>query len=150
MSEIKPASYSFKDRLYGNTLFSWSQMILKFSKFQVINEEILQAAMKDERPQVFAAWHGGTMMVEPTESESKEELDRFCDAMLRIREEIQEIVEGTAPQDNNLLVNAPHTADQVTASNWDRPYSRERAAFPQHIYRTTTSPLYLVSHRPSD
>ncbi len=69
-------------------------------------------------------------MVEPTESESKEELDRFCDALISIREEIREIEEGRADRENNLLTNAPHTLEQVISDNWDRPYSRERAAYP--------------------
>jgi glycine dehydrogenase len=72
----------------------------------------------------------GTLMVEPTESESKEELDRFCEAMLAIREEIREVEEGKADRENNLLKNAPHTIEVVAADTWDRPYSRERAAFP--------------------
>ncbi len=72
----------------------------------------------------------GTMMIEPTESESKEELDRFCDAMIAIREEIREIEEGRADPENNLLRNAPHTLADLVADDWDRPYSRERAAFP--------------------
>jgi glycine dehydrogenase len=72
----------------------------------------------------------GTMMIEPTESESKAELDRFCEAMISIRSEIREIEEGKAPRDNNLLKNAPHPADAVVSSQWLRPYSRERAAFP--------------------
>jgi glycine dehydrogenase len=72
----------------------------------------------------------GTLMVEPTESESKEELDRFCDAMIAIRGEIREIEEGKQPQNNNLLSNSPHTLADVTADAWDRPYARERAAFP--------------------
>jgi glycine dehydrogenase len=72
----------------------------------------------------------GTMMIEPTESESKAELDRFCEAMIAIRSEIREIEEGKQPRDNNLLKNAPHTADAVVATQWLRPYSRERAAFP--------------------
>ncbi|MGD8728000.1 MAG: aminomethyl-transferring glycine dehydrogenase, partial [Gemmatimonadales bacterium] len=72
----------------------------------------------------------GTMMVEPTESESKEELDRFCDAMIAIREEIREIEQGDAAKDNNLLTNAPHTLQDLLVDDWNRPYSRERAAFP--------------------
>jgi len=72
----------------------------------------------------------GTLMVEPTESESLEELDRFCDAMVAIRQEIAKVERGLWPQDNNPLKNAPHTAQVVTASHWDRPYSREEAAFP--------------------
>jgi glycine dehydrogenase len=72
----------------------------------------------------------GTLMVEPTESESKEELDRFVEAMVAIREEIREIEEGRADRAVNLLKMAPHTAEVVTADAWDRPYSRSRAAFP--------------------
>ncbi len=72
----------------------------------------------------------GTLMIEPTESESKAELDRFCDALIAIRGEIQEIMEGRLPRDNNPLKNAPHTADAVIATEWKHPYSREQAAFP--------------------
>ena len=72
----------------------------------------------------------GTLMVEPTESESKEELDKFCDAMLSIREEIREVEEGKYSQDNNVLKHAPHTSTAVISNAWDREYSREKAAFP--------------------
>jgi glycine dehydrogenase len=72
----------------------------------------------------------GTLMIEPTESESKAELDRFCEAMILIREEIRAIEEGRSDRKNNPLKNAPHTARAVVASEWDRPYSRETAAFP--------------------
>jgi glycine dehydrogenase len=72
----------------------------------------------------------GTLMVEPTESEPKEELDRFCDALIAIREEIREIETGEADRENNLLTNAPHPLADLVADRWDRPYSRERAAFP--------------------
>lgn len=71
----------------------------------------------------------GTIMVEPTESESLAELDRFCDAMIAIRDEIRQIEAGELPQDNNPLVNAPHTTVDLTA-DWDRPYSREQAVHP--------------------
>lgn len=71
----------------------------------------------------------GTMMIEPTESETPEELDRFCDALIQIREEIREIEEGKYDQDNNVLKNAPHTAAIVTGDTWNLPYSREKAAF---------------------
>jgi glycine dehydrogenase len=77
----------------------------------------------------------GTLMVEPTESESKEELDRFCDAMIAIREEIAEVERGTADRERNLLTGAPHTLAECTADGWDRPYSRERAAFPTRATR---------------
>ncbi|MDG2226267.1 MAG: aminomethyl-transferring glycine dehydrogenase [Flavobacteriales bacterium] len=73
----------------------------------------------------------GTLMIEPTESESKEELDRFCDAMLSIRQEIREVVSGIFPKDNNVLVNAPHTAKMVISDSWNKPYSRELAAYPE-------------------
>ena len=77
----------------------------------------------------------GTLMIEPTESESKEELDRFCDAMIAIREEVREIEEGRADRAVNVLKMAPHTAEAVTSADWDRPYSRERAAFPSPATR---------------
>jgi len=72
----------------------------------------------------------GTLMVEPTESESLDELDRFCDAMIAIREEIRLIEEGTSSRDDNPLKHAPHTIEACTASEWKHPYSREVAAFP--------------------
>ena len=72
----------------------------------------------------------GTLMIEPTESESLVEIDRFCDAMLSIRGEIQAVMEGQFDPNNNPLKNAPHTLDEVTASEWDRPYSREQAVWP--------------------
>ena len=72
----------------------------------------------------------GTLMVEPTESESKIELDRFCDAMIAIHAEMTAIESEAADKQNNLLKNAPHTVDMIAADNWARPYSRESAAFP--------------------
>src|SRR5204862_373043 len=72
----------------------------------------------------------GTLMVEPTESEPKTELDRFCDALIAIREEIREVEAGTADRENNLLKNSPHPLADLVSDAWDRPYSRERAAFP--------------------
>ncbi|MEM9568107.1 MAG: aminomethyl-transferring glycine dehydrogenase [Cyanobacteria bacterium P01_E01_bin.34] len=72
----------------------------------------------------------GTMMVEPTESECKAELDRFCDAMIAIRREVDEIANGSVDVSDNALKNAPHTATTVTASDWSRGYSREQAAYP--------------------
>jgi glycine dehydrogenase len=72
----------------------------------------------------------GTLMVEPTESESKFELDRFCDAMLAIREEIRAVEEGKIDRSNNPLKHAPHPAVDVLSAAWDRPYSREQGAFP--------------------
>jgi glycine dehydrogenase len=72
----------------------------------------------------------GTMMIEPTESESKDELDRFCDAMISIRKEIEAVANGAQDRHNNLLKNAPHTTRQLAAEKWDHPYTREQAAFP--------------------
>ncbi|MFL0297374.1 aminomethyl-transferring glycine dehydrogenase [Aquirufa novilacunae] len=72
----------------------------------------------------------GTLMIEPTESENKDELDRFCDALLSIRAEIREIEEGKADQASNVLKHAPHTQSAVLLGDWDRPYSREKAVFP--------------------
>ena len=72
----------------------------------------------------------GTLMVEPTESEPLEELDRFCDAMIAIRHEIQAVIDGRADAKDNVLKNAPHTAQDVTANEWTHPYTREEAAYP--------------------
>ncbi len=72
----------------------------------------------------------GTVMIEPTESEPKHELDRFCEAMIAIRAEIDAIGQEGGDRKNNLLKNAPHTAEQVTANEWNRPYTREQAAWP--------------------
>jgi glycine dehydrogenase len=71
-----------------------------------------------------------TLMVEPTESESKAELDRFCDAMISIRKEIREIEEGKFDKSDNVLKNAPHTGKLVVSDDWKKPYSRQKAAFP--------------------
>ena len=74
----------------------------------------------------------GTIMIEPTESEDKAELDRFCDALLSIRQEIRDIEEGKMDKKNNALKNAPHTQAMVIASDWNKPYTREHAAFPMY------------------
>lgn len=79
----------------------------------------------------------GTLMIEPTESESREELDRFCDAMLQIREEIAAVERGEYPLDDNPLCHAPHTAETVTADDWQRSYPRELAAYPLASLRET-------------
>ena len=72
----------------------------------------------------------GTLMVEPTESEAKDELDRFCEALIAIRQEIQDVIDGKVDPKDNALKNAPHTAAAVSASTWTHPYTREQAAFP--------------------
>ena len=73
----------------------------------------------------------GTLMVEPTESEPLEELDRFCEALLAIRDEIEDVASGRADPTDNLLKNAPHTAAEVAGDAWTHPYSRQAAAFPR-------------------
>ncbi|WP_299261982.1 aminomethyl-transferring glycine dehydrogenase [uncultured Kushneria sp.] len=72
----------------------------------------------------------GTLMIEPTESESRQELDRFCEAMIAIREEIRAVEQGDVARDNNVLINAPHTQHDLYRDDWPYPYSREQAAFP--------------------
>ncbi|BDS05700.1 glycine dehydrogenase (decarboxylating) [Oceaniferula spumae] len=78
---------------------------------------------------------GGTLMIEPTESESKAELDKFCDAMISIREEIQSVIDGRADKDDNVLKNAPHTAEMVISDEWKHAYGREQAAYPMASQR---------------
>ena len=73
---------------------------------------------------------GGTLMIEPTESESKAELDKFCDAMISIHGEIQAVIDGDADKEDNVLKNAPHTAEMVISDDWNHKYSREQAAYP--------------------
>lgn len=77
----------------------------------------------------------GTLMIEPTESESKEELDHFCDALISIRNEIREIEEGVFPKDDNVLLHAPHTMRVAMSETWERAYSRQKAAFPMEHLR---------------
>ena len=79
----------------------------------------------------------GTLMIEPTESEPKEELDRFCEALIEIRNEIREVEEGKQDQENNVLKNAPHTAAVITADEWTLPYSRQKAAYPLPFVKET-------------
>src|SRR6185369_13800186 len=73
----------------------------------------------------------GTLMIEPTESESREELDRFIDAMISIREEIREVEEGRADANDNVLKNAPHSYAHLISDSWPHKYGREKAAFPR-------------------
>ena len=79
----------------------------------------------------------GTLMIEPTESETRQELDRFCDALIAIREEIRAVEEGRADRQQNVLKHAPHTAAVITADEWTRPYTRQQAAYPLPFVRET-------------
>lgn len=93
----------------------------------------------------------GTLMIEPTESEPKAELDRFCDAMLAIRQEAQDVADGRFPQDNNPLCNAPHTMRDLVG-DWDRPYSREQGCFPPGSFKVDKywSPVNRVDNAYGD
>jgi glycine dehydrogenase len=82
----------------------------------------------------------GTIMIEPTESEDKAELDRFCDALLSIREEIRAVEEGTSDKKDNALKNAPHTQLAVATDEWKHSYSRQSAAFP--LYYVTQNKFW--------
>ena len=77
----------------------------------------------------------GTMMIEPTESEPRDELDRFCEALIAIRGEIQAVVDGVADTEDNVLKNAPHTAAEATGDAWSHPYSRQQAVYPRPFVR---------------
>lgn len=111
------------------------EMILDCNKFmQTANVQVIDIAKRlmdygFHAPTVAFPVHG-TLMVEPTESEPIEELDRLAEALIKIREEIAAIENGQADKQNNLIRNAPHTAAMVIKSSWDKPYSREEAAFP--------------------
>ena len=108
------------------------ECILDLRQFKTITVEDVAKRLMDygfHAPTI--SWPvAGTMMVEPTESESKAELDRFCDALISIHGEIQAIESGQSDRQNNLLKNAPHTADMIASDRWDHPYSREQACFP--------------------
>ena len=110
------------------------EMIVDFREFKAIGVEVEDVAKRlmdygFHAPTVSFPV-AGTLMIEPTESESKDELDRFCEALLSIKEEIDEIARGEADAENNVLKNAPHTEYAVLNDAWDKPYSREKAAYP--------------------
>ena len=82
----------------------------------------------------------GTLMIEPTESEDKEELDYFAESLINIRKEIQEVIDGKMDKNDNVLKNAPHTQECIARSNWNHKYSREKAAFPLGFKRRKVWP----------
>jgi glycine dehydrogenase len=138
---ILNANY-IKERLSGNypLLYTGSQgraaheMIVDCRSFKEVGVEVEDIAKRlmdygFHAPTVSFPV-AGTLMIEPTESETKAELDKFCDAMLAIREEIREIEDGRADKVENVLKNAPHTATMVLTGTWEMPYSREKAVFP--------------------
>ena len=116
----------------GNTGLVAHECILDFRQFKKVTVEDVAKRLMDygfHAPTI--SWPvAGTIMIEPTESESKAELDRFCDAMLSIHGEITAIETGATHALDNLLKNAPHTADQVSSDKWEHPYTRQQAAYP--------------------
>lgn len=118
--------------LYKNHNLVAHECILDLRAFKSVTAEDVAKRLMDygfHAPTL--SWPvAGTLMVEPTESESQYELDRFCDAMISIHAEMTAVETGAADAKNNLLKNAPHTADQIASDNWNRPYTREAAAFP--------------------
>ena len=116
----------------GRSGFVAHECILDFRHFKKVTvEDVAKRLMDYGYHAPTMSWPvGGTLMVEPTESESKAELDRFCEAMIAIFKEIEQVENGALPADDNPLKHAPHTADIVVSSEWSRSYSRETAAFP--------------------
>ena len=119
----------------GNTGLNAHEFIIDCRDFKntagITNEDIAKRLIDYGYHAPTMSWPiPGTLMIEPTESESKDELDRFCEAMIGIKKEINEIIQGEIPQDNNVLVNAPHTVSDI-CEDWDRPYSKEKAVFPK-------------------
>lgn len=123
----------------GETGFCAHEMILDCREFKKVKIEVADIAKR----LMDYGFHAptvsfpvpGTLMVEPTESESKAELDRFCEALISIRKEIEDLENGKVEEENNVLVHAPHTAEDVTADEWKRPYSRQQAAYPLDYVR---------------
>jgi glycine dehydrogenase len=102
-----------------------------FKKFGIVEEDIAKRLQDYGFHSPTMSWPvSGTIMIEPTESEDKEEMDRFCDAMLLIREEIQDVVDGRIDIADSTLKLSPHTMDVLYTDEWDRAYSRKTAAFP--------------------
>ena len=133
---LAAAMKGYYDILYtGETGFVAHEMIVDCRNFKAmanITEADIAKRLMDygfHAPTLSFPVHG-TLMVEPTESESLQELDRFIDSMISIYNEIVEIKDGKADAENNVLRNAPHTQDVVVANEWNRTYDREKAAFP--------------------
>lgn len=110
------------------------EMILDLRQFKSLGIEVEDVAKRlmdyGFHPPTISWPVAGTMMIEPTESESKDELDRFCDAMIAIRQEIREIAGGVADIEDNVLKNSPHALAEVVSDEWSHPYSRMKAAYP--------------------
>ncbi|QIF00450.1 aminomethyl-transferring glycine dehydrogenase [Roseimicrobium sp. ORNL1] len=116
----------------GRTGYVAHECILDFRQFKIVTvEDVAKRLMDFGYHAPTMSWPvAGTLMIEPTESESREELDRFCEAMIEIHGEIESIETGLSDTANNVMKRAPHTADVLLADDWDRPYTRQEAAFP--------------------
>jgi glycine cleavage system P protein (glycine dehydrogenase) len=128
LSDYYPVLYKGKNGFVGH------EMIIDLRSFKEAGIEVDDIAKRlidygFHAPTVAWPVHG-TMMIEPTESESKQELDRFCDALIAIHQEMEDLKSGKLDRENNVLKNAPHTVAEVTGDSWEHPYSREQAAFP--------------------
>ena len=131
LAEHYPILYSGKNNRVAHELILDCNNFLKTAGIPVIDIAKRLMDYGFHAPTVAFPVHG-TLMVEPTESEPLYEIDRFIDAMIAIRQEIREIEEGEADKSINVVNQAPHTMSMVTVENWERPYSREKAAFPTH------------------
>ncbi len=124
-----PVLYKGKSGLVAHECILDLRLLKKTAGIEV--EDIAKRLMDYGYHAPTVSWPvAGTVMVEPTESESKQELDRFCDAMIAIRGEIAEIENGNVDAQNNVLKNAPHTAESLMVDEWNRPYTRTEAAYP--------------------
>ncbi len=124
-----PVLYKGKSGLVAHECILDLRLLKKTAGIEV--EDIAKRLMDYGYHAPTVSWPvAGTVMVEPTESESKQELDRFCDAMIAIRGEIAEIEKGNADAQNNVLKNAPHTAESLMVDEWNHPYTRAQAAYP--------------------
>jgi glycine dehydrogenase len=133
---------------YGYIRMLGGEGVTDATKFAILNANYIKSRLEKHYPVLYTRQNGrvahemifdaptvsfpvpGTLMIEPTESEPKGELDRFCDALIAIRREIEDVVTGKADPKDNVLKNAPHTAAAVTINDWSHPYSREQAAYP--------------------
>ncbi len=128
LSEGYPILYTGKN---GNCAHEFIVDLRGFKSYGIVEEDVAKRLQDYGFHSPTMSWPvGGTIMVEPTESEDKAEMDRFCDAMLMIRREIEDIVSGAVSFEESPLKGAPHTAAMVTAETWNKTYSRETAAFP--------------------
>ena len=129
LEDYYPILYSGENGFYAHEFIIDIRPIKKISN---INEEDIAKRLMDygfHAPTM--SWPvPGTMMIEPTESESKSELDRFCEAMIAIRKEIEDVISKKLDPEDNPLINAPHTAEYTLNDNWNHSYSREKSCFP--------------------